>query len=513
MTNRNWNADRVPCKGDQEFSRASTFTLYEQFDAILRNDFVSFIQKCVHLLLPKVSFLINWHIFAIAFHLELVRVGKIKRLIINLPPRSLKSIMSSVAFPAFVLGHDPSKRLIVVSYATELATKLGNDCRIVLQSPWYRRLFPGTRISPIKNTEAEVMTTRHGCRLATSVGGTLTGRGGDFVIIDDPIKPQDAYSESTRESANNWFDNTLLSRLDDKRTGAIILVMQRLHLDDLTGKLLRGPDDWTVLNLPAIAVQDEQIQIGEERYHFRKVGDLLHPEREPQSVLDYMRAELGSDIFAAQYQQNPVPPGGNMIKRHWVRRYDNLPARTSSTQVLQSWDTASKAGGENDWSVCTTWHVDEGKYYLADVLRARFDYPRLKAQAIAHAQVHSPAKILIEDTGVGIALVPELQNSGFTVIAVQVEQNKTIRMSVQSGKFESGQVFFPHQAPWLEELEAELFAFPGSRHDDQVDSISQALGHEIQDIFWDAKTLEGHSRFLEALAMDRYWGRVMGRPW
>ena len=229
MTNRNWNADS-PGKGDQQFSRASTFTLNEQFDAIVRNDFVSFIQKCFHLLLPKVPFLINWHIFAIAFHLELVRVGKIKRLIINLPPQSLKSIMSSVAFPAFVLGYDSSKHLIVVSYGSELAAKLGNDCRAVLQSAWYQRLFPGTRISRLKNTEAEVMTTRHGYRLATSVGGTLTGRGGDFVIIDDPIKPQDAYSDSMRESANDWFDNTLLTRLDDKRTGAIILVMQRLHL-------------------------------------------------------------------------------------------------------------------------------------------------------------------------------------------------------------------------------------------------------------------------------------------
>jgi predicted phage terminase large subunit-like protein len=462
---------------------------------------------------PGATFLPNWHIEALAYHLELIRTGKIRRLIVNMPPRSLKSIISSVAFPAFVLGHDPSKRLIVVSYGAELATKLGNDCRAVLQSGWYQRLFPGTRISRTKNTEAEVMTTRHGCRLATSVGGTLTGRGGEFVIIDDPIKPQDAYSDSKRESANDWFDNTLLSRLDDKRTGAIIVVMQRLHLDDLTGKLLRGSDDWTVLKLPAIAEQDEQIQIGEKGYHFRKAGDLLHSEREPMSVLNYMCAELGSDIYAAQYQQSPVPPGGNMIKRQWVLRYDNLPARTSSTHVLQSYDTASKGGGQNDWSVCTTWYVSEGRYYLADVSRGRFDYPTLKARAIAHAQLHRPTKILIEDTGVGTALVPELRDRGFTVIAVQVEQNKQTRMSVQSGKFESGRVFFPHRAPWLEDLEAELFAFPGSRHDDQVDSISQALAHRIERSLWDAKSLEGLGKFIEGMAMDCYWRGVMGRPW
>jgi predicted phage terminase large subunit-like protein len=512
MKKLNRDANRVSRNSDHKFSRGSPVTL-EQFDTVLRNDFVSFIQKCFHLLLPKVPLLMNWHISAIAFHLELVRLGKIKRLIINLPPRSLKSIMSSVAFPAFVLGHDPGRRLIVASYGTELATKHGNDCRAVLQSNWYQRLFPETRISRVKNTEAEVMTTCHGFRLATSIGGTLTGRGGDFIIIDDPLKPQDAYSDSKRESANDCFDNTLLPRLDDKRTGAIIVVMQRLHLDDLTGKLLRGSEPWTVLNLPAIAEQDEQIQIGEERYHFRKVGDLLHPEREPMSVLDYMRAELGSDIFAAQYQQNPVAPGGNMIKRQWVRRYDHLPTRTSSTYVLQSYDTASKAGEENSWSVCTTWYVIEGQYYLVDLLRGRFDYPTLKARAIAHAQVHRPNKILVEDTGVGTALVPELQNCGFAAIAVQVEYDKKTRMSIQSGKFERGRVFFPRQASWLEELEAEVFPFPGSRHDDQVDSISQALAHEIQTSFWDDKAFKGYNNFVEAMAMDHYWGRLMGRPW
>jgi predicted phage terminase large subunit-like protein len=263
----------------------------------------------------------------------------------------------------------------------------------------------------------------------------------------------------------------------------------------------------------SIAPQDEQIQIGEQHYRFRKVGDLLHPEREPMHLLNYMQAQLGPDNFAAQYLQNPIAPDGNMIKRHWVRRYDNLPPRTSSTHVIQSWDTASKAGGENDWSVCTTWHVEEGKYFLADVLRGRFDYPTLTAQAVAHAQIHRPTKILIEDTGVGTALVPELRNRGFTAIAVQVEHNKEIRMSVQSGKFASGQVFFPHRASWLEDLEAELYAFPGSRHDDQVDSISQALGHQIRASMWNEKTNEGFRKFVEGMAMDQYWGRLMGRPW
>jgi predicted phage terminase large subunit-like protein len=446
-------------------------------DAICRVDVASFVRRCFHSLAPTSSFLMNWHIHALAHHLEQVRLGKIKRLIINMPPRSLKSIVCSVAFPAFLLGHDPTKRLITVSYGSDLATKHANDCRAILNTSWYRGQFPGTRISTTKNTETEVVTTRNGYRLTTSVDGTLTGRGGDIIIVDDPLKPIDALSDSKRERVNQWFLNTLLSRLDDKKNGAIIVVMQRLHMNDLTGALLRGSEDWTHLTLPAIAEQDEQIPIGDGEFYLRHAGDLLHPEREPMSVLDSIRAQLGSDTFAAQYQQAPVPPGGAMIKRAWVRRYSQLPT-ARYPRMIQSWDTASKEGGQNDWSVGTTWLVHDNKYYLVDVLRGRFDYPTLKARVIAHARVHKPSQILIEDTGVGTALVQELKGAVFSAIPVKPERDKVTRMSIQSGKFESGQVLFPEQAPWLADLEAELFAFPHGRHDDQVDSISQALADE-----------------------------------
>ena len=482
-------------------------------NAILRTDLYAFVGRSFSTLNPEATFLRNWHNEALCYHLELVRMGKIRRLIINLPPRSLKSTICSVAFPAFVLGHDPTRRLIAVSYGSELSIKFSNDCRTILQSSWYQSLFPGTRISRTKNTEAEVATTCHGYRLATSVGGTLTGRGGDLIIVDDPIKPQDAYSDSKRESINDWFDSTLLSRVDDKRTGAIVFVMQRVHPNDPTGKRLRGSNDWTVLNLPAIAEQDEQILIGENRYHHRKIGDLLHPEREPMSVLNDMRAQMGSDNFAAQYQQAPVAPGGNMIKRDWVRPYDDPPARMPSTFIVQSYDTASKPGEKNDWTVCTTWYVVDGKYYLIDVLRGRFDYPTLKARAIEHAQLHRPSIVLVEDSGLGIALVSDLQSRGFTTLPVKVEYNKQTRMAIQSAKFESGRVFFPRQASWLEDLESELFDFPASHHDDQVDSISQALAYQIKTSSWNAKSLEGLSRFTEAIVLDRQWGLLMGRPW
>ena len=204
-----------------------------------------------------------------------------------------------------MLGQDATKRLIVASYGTELATKLSNDFRTVVHSDWYRSAFPRTRISPTKNTEAEVATTRHGFRLAVSVGGTLTGRGGDVVIIDEPTKPEDAYSDKLRGAANDWFYSTVLSRLDNPRTGAIVVVMQRLHANDLTGNLLRTSAEWSVLSLPAIAERDGRIKIGQNIYHFRKDGDLLHPARNSIEVLDSLRAQLGLDNWAAQYQQIP----------------------------------------------------------------------------------------------------------------------------------------------------------------------------------------------------------------
>src|SRR5262249_44371122 len=161
-------------------------------------------------------------------------------------------------------------------------------------------------------------------------------------------------------------------------------------------------------------------------------------------VLESLRAQLGSDIFTAQYQQAPVPPGGAMIKRAWIRRYDQLPPPEPYQRIVQSWDTASKEGGENDWSVCTTWRIDKGKYYLMDVLRGRYDYPTLKARAIGHAKLYKPFKILIEDTGVGTALIQELRRDcQLVTLGVKPSGDKRTRMSIQSAKFESGQVLFP----------------------------------------------------------------------
>lgn len=443
--------------------------------ALLRQNFNAFVEKVFATLAPGQDFVPGWHLKAISYQLERVRRGEIRRLIVNLPPRSLKSIMASVALPAFLLGHDPAQRIICVSYSGDLARKHANDFRALMETRWYKELFPGARVGR-KDSEIEIELTERGFRMATSVGGTLTGRGAQLLLIDDPLKPEDALSEARRSAANEWFRTTLMSRLDDKRTGAIVIVMQRVHVDDLSGFVVSLSKDWTVLNLPAIAEIDEDIPLSATEVHRRKAGEVLSPEREPLWVLEALRQQLGSDAFSAQYQQAPAPPGGAMIKRAWVRRYEELPPQDERLMTFQSWDTASKGGPENDFSVCTTWILTRSRqFYLIDVYRARLDYPALKAAAMKLAAKFKVRRVLIEDAGAGTSLAQELKRSVSGVVAIKPERDKVSRMAVASAQFEAGQVLLPHRAPWLADFEAELFAFPGARHDDQCDSVSQAL--------------------------------------
>ena len=208
----------------------------------------------------------------IASELEACRRGETKRLIICVPPRSLKSHCASVAFPAWLLGHNPSTQIICASYGQDLSNKLAMDCRSLMSSEWYRGLFP-TRLSGQRQAVAEFMTDAQGFRLATSVGGVLTGRGGEFLIIDDPLKPDEALSETQRNAANEWYRHTLYSRLNNKETGCIILIMQRLHEDDLVGHVLQQ-DEWKVLKFPAIAPKDET-HVVKTPYGSRTVDDAL----------------------------------------------------------------------------------------------------------------------------------------------------------------------------------------------------------------------------------------------
>ena len=357
-----------------------------QYETLLRQDFASFAVRCFHDLNPQAELALNWHLEVIAAKLTAVRQGRIRRLIINLPPRHLKSLLASIAFPAWCLGHDPSAQILCVSYAQDLADKLSRDCRSIMTSPWYRRIFP-TRLAAHRQAVQEFVTTANGYRLATSNGGVLTGRGADLILIDDPLKPEEALSDAQRRAANEWFDHTLYSRQNSKQFGAIVIIMQRLHEDDLVGHVL-AQEPWEIVRFPAIAEEDEVHEIVRPwgpRSFTRRRGEALHPGREPLATLDHIRRTIGEYNFAGQYQQSPAPLGGGLVKADWFKRYGpaDLPARFE--RIVQSWDTANKATELSDYSVCTTWGITGKNLYLLGLLRRRLEYPDLK-RAVAEQQ-------------------------------------------------------------------------------------------------------------------------------
>jgi len=445
--------------------------------ALLRNDFYAFMQSCFHELHAQTPFLDNWHLELLAAKLEACRRGQCRRLIINVPPRSLKSLAASIAFPAWLLGHQPSAQIICASYAQDLADTHARHCRRVMASAAYRALF-ATRLSPQRQSVAEFMTTALGFRLATSVGGVLTGRGADYLIIDDPLKPNEALSQSQRVGVNDWYDHTLYSRLNSKESGCIILIMQRLHLDDLVGHVL-AQEDWELLSLPAIAEVEETHRIWTPYgpyTHTRHLGEALHPQRESLDTLQRIRATMGEYHFAGQYQQQPLPLGGGLVKRAWFKEYAAHERPQCFERVVQSWDTANTASELADFSVCTTWGLQGNHIYLLDELRQRLDYPNLKRAVRAQYQQFHPDVVLIENHGSGSALIQDFKHEGlYAVLGIKPEGDKVMRLHAQSATIENGFVYVPKQAPWLAEYLLELTTFPKGKHDDQVDSTSQAL--------------------------------------
>ncbi len=287
---------------------------------VIRGDFPSFIEQCFQTVSPGQRFLPNWHIEVIAEHLLACTRGEITRLIINMPPRALKSITVSVAWPAWLLGQAPESRIMTASYAQALAEKHSMDCRLVMQSAWYRRLFPQTELSREQNEKHKFLTTARGMRLATSVFGAATGEGGNVLIADDPMNPLQAMGAASRRYINDWFSHTFATRLDDKRRGVIVLVMQRLHAEDISGYLL-AQGGWEHLCLPAIAAEPQYFVIG-GRTFYREAGALLHPAREDERQIAQAQRALGSAHFNAQYQQAPLAATSSMVKLEWFGRYD-----------------------------------------------------------------------------------------------------------------------------------------------------------------------------------------------
>jgi predicted phage terminase large subunit-like protein len=438
--------------------------------AVLATNLTSFTEFAFGVVRPGIVFKPNWHFEAVTHKLSEVASGEVRRLIITLPPRNLKSLCASVALPAWFLGRNPSERVVVVSYSDVLARTHANDFRLLVNNPIYQAAFPAMRLQ--RDTDREITTTKRGKRIATSIDGTLTGLGGNLIIIDDPLKLGDAMSEAVRTRVIDWYRSTLLSRADDKKTARIVLVMQRVHQDDLAG-YLQEQGGFEILNLPAIAQRDESYFLGDGRTYDRQKGELLHPEHEPAHVLAELKREMGPIAFSAQYQQSPIPPSGTIIKRKWLTPYDDI-RQQSGDRIIISWDIALSEAETGDYSACVVLLRRKEVFYILEVVRGRFPFDTLKRKVMEVKQRYGSSTLLIEDSPISRGLIQSLREKSINVTTYKPDTDKRARVIAQTDLFAGGSVRFPRRAAWLEDFTAELLAFPG-RHDDQVDALTQGL--------------------------------------
>ncbi len=434
-------------------------------------EFEDFIYECFRTIAPARHLSENWHIRAIAHYLQ--NIHKYKRLIINIPPRCMKSVCVSVAWPAWILGKNPTANIVVASYSQGLSVKHSLDTRCIMQSDWYKDMFPKTILSREQNTKHKFLTTQRGFRFATSVGGTLTGEGADVLIADDPITPLDVHNKKYRDRIVNWFEQVFVSRLNCLKTGVIVIVMHRLHQEDLVGYLLaRQPSRWEHLSCPIVADFGHYVCFGAQLY--RAQNNILDSSRFSMSDIGDIKETMGSYAFSAQYQQRPNAMSGKIIKKEYFKRYEKLPDGDSYTG--QSWDTANVVTENSNYSVCITYKVISEIIYILDVTRGRFIYPELKAQVETLAEKWSVDEVLIEEKASGIQLIQDFKGQDLMrIIGVKPRLNKVGRLCLVLPMIESGKVALPYYASWLEGFEEEIFSFPNSVHDDQIDSLTQLL--------------------------------------
>jgi predicted phage terminase large subunit-like protein len=394
------------------------------------------------------------------------------RLIITMPPRYLKSVAASIALPAWVLGRDSSSKVLVASYANALATDQARLFRRLVGSSYYKAVFPGTRVSPVVDNTKQLATSSGGGRRAVTVGGSVTGIGGDLVIVDDIMKASDANSDAHREAARRFFDETLYTRLNDKRTGSIIVVQQRLHQDDLIAHLI-DKQTFRHINLPAIAEKPEQYrQYGGFTWE-REKGELLAPSREGYDTLQKIKTDIGVASFTTQYQQDPASAGSAMLDFSKVTVLEKGVPELRSLRTVQAWDTAIKDGPNCDYSVGMTFSWIDECWVLLDVVRRRMNFGDLKVAARCFHEKWAPDLVVVEDSANGSALVSDLRKTGLLAFnTMGVKGSKEERFAIAIEWLEAGEIVLLRSAPYFEELRRELLTFPEGRFDDQVDTIS-----------------------------------------
>jgi predicted phage terminase large subunit-like protein len=432
----------------------------------------------------------NWHLSLICEYLTLIKENNFKRIcgqdlegiIFNVPPRTMKSLLITVFFPVWVWTTDPSRRFMFVSYSEKLSTQHSVFRRSVIESDWYQQRWGRVfSFSKDQNLKSHYENSERGAMFSTGMQATATGLGGDVLIFDDPLNPEQAISQAEREAVNLRFDATFRSRINNPVTAVKIVIMQRLHELDLTGHILaREACRWRHVSLPAIAEKEEQVLRPRGRIaKTRLAGDLLWSARLPQPFLDSQRIGMGSWAFNGQYQQSPAPIEGGIIKRQWVRFYRRLPEKFDF--MVQSWDCTFSGGSDHDFVAGQVWARAGGRYYLLPY-RAydRLDFaPTMAAIKACHAKFPQAHAILIEDKANGPAIISELQKEIPGVIAVNPEGGKLARAQAAAPLWESGSIELPDpqsfDVPWIEDYLHNICTFPKAAHDDDVDATSQAL--------------------------------------
>ena len=473
---------------------------------LLKKDLSFFTQKVFKTVDPNSEYLHNWHIDLIAEYLLACKKGEIKRLIINIPPRHLKSISVAVSFPAWLLGNNPSEQIMCSSYSEALSFEHSLNCRLILESPWYKEIFPETVLVDDQNTKRKFVTTERGFRIATSVGGTATGEGGNFLIVDDPTSAKQAESEAFRNNANTWFDQTFYSRLNDKKNGVIIVIMQRLHENDLTGHLL-SKGGWEHLCLPLIAEKNECLSKGKCQIE-RKEGELLHPARIDETEVERIKLGMGSYAFAGQYQQRPSPEGGGEFKKEWIEYYDKINHESFNNYIFV--DPANSKNKKSDYtSIVVIGAGVDGNLYLIDAIRDKLNVREREDILFDLHRKYQPKFVGYEKYGMGndtdwIKKSMEDRNYRFTLTALGGSLSKKDRITRLIPYFFEHKFFFPKilyksnfenkVVDIIDEfIHQEYVTFPVGVHDDMLDALSRIC--DVQIIYPGKHTIDYHKLY------------------
>lgn len=472
--------------------------------AACRNNLSDFICAAFSIVTPGVQYKPNWHIDCIAEHLHAVHRGEIRRLIINIPPRTLKSTCVSIAYPAWLLGVDPTVRTIVGSYAQSLSERLSTDTRLIMEHPWYQQVFPETKIAEDQNQKRKFQTTKRGHRIATSVGSGITGEGGDYLLMDDPHNPLQTESDIQRQEALDWFGQTFSSRQNDPRTARFILVMQRLHVNDLTGYLLEQ-GGWHHLCLPAIAPRNILISLKDISWEMSE-GEYLHSERLGPEELDRFRIDMGDYGFAGQMMQTPVPDGGGLFKDLWMQYYTKAPdAHMLNIYIFV--DAAYEKKKTSDYTAMVVVGLgSDHNYYLLDIVRDRFNpTERIEALIKLHKKWNKlsgkPPIVGYEKNGASsdlhyLNIAQERLGYRFAIIPLGTYAHKNDRIKQLIPLFQTRRFYFPISLPYIDHtkksvdlirllVDKEMLLFPVGLHPDMLDALSRVCDPDI-DVFFPA---------------------------